>query len=315
MHRSYSHNVSATTRKPRTDTYARSNAQAAEERLQTLERELAEAEDEDRIALGDSLVDGRKPPASEAEKLRAALEKARAEQEALMYACERAGHELDRMPQERRTDWLPKAQRDFQAARAVYEQLLAQLTEARERLAEEAELVSFLIDGQAAAVRMAPRLRVHARGVEGLSSEVVVEDVLVALRDELSVLELDALLMRPNMRGDRTNGDPEPDHAATDDAVPIEHTTEAWRGRPDLTLFPRGQRPGRRLACRLAVSSFWMVMLHPRRPCGVRSWQRRRRANWQQARGCRSRKWRVRRPSALRSRKRRRPEASTEVSS
>ena len=50
---------------------------------------------------------------------------------------------------------------------------------------------------------------------------------------------------------------------------------------------------------------FWMVMLNPRRRCGVRSWQRRRRASWQQARGCRSRKWRVRRPSALRPRKRR----------
>ena len=98
------------------------------------------------------------------------------------------------MPQERRTDWLPKAQRDFQAARAVYEQLLGQLTDARERLKEEAELVSFLVDGQAGAVRMAPRLRVSASGVEGLSSEVMVDDVLSALREELSVLELDALL-------------------------------------------------------------------------------------------------------------------------
>jgi hypothetical protein len=163
---------------------------AAGERVQALERELAEAEDADRIALGDSLVDGRKPPASEAEKVQAALAKAQADYEALMYACERAASELDRMPQERRCDWLPRAQRDFQSARANYEQELDHLIAARQRLAQEAELLSFVAGGQ---IRMPPRLRVSVSGVEGLSSEVVVDDALMALRDELAGLEFDAL--------------------------------------------------------------------------------------------------------------------------
>ena len=112
---------------------------AAEERVHALERELAEAEDADRIALGDSLVDGHKPPASEAEKLQAALERAKAEHVALQYACERAAQELDRMPQERRRDWLPKARADFQTARSEYEKALHHLTATRRRLAQEAE--------------------------------------------------------------------------------------------------------------------------------------------------------------------------------
>ena len=107
-----------------------------------------------------------------------------------MYACERAAQALDRMPQERRGDWLPKAQRDFQTARANYEQELDHLIAARQRLAQEAALLSFLSGGQ---IRMPPRLRVSVRGVEGLSSEVVVDDALMALRDELAVLEFDAL--------------------------------------------------------------------------------------------------------------------------
>jgi hypothetical protein len=166
---------------------------AVEERVQALERELADAEDEDRRALGDALVDGTKPPARKAERARTALEKAKAEAVALQYAAERAGQTLDRMPVERKHDWLRRAQRDFEAARGDYEQRLSLLAEARERLAEEAAVVSFLIDGHTSSVRMAHTVRVHARGVEGLAHDVSVTDVLEALRDELADLELDAL--------------------------------------------------------------------------------------------------------------------------
>jgi hypothetical protein len=107
-----------------------------------------------------------------------------------MYACERAASELDRMPQERRSDWLPKARADFQIARANYEQELDHLIAARQRLAQETELLSFLGGGQ---IRMPSRLRVSVSDVEGLSSEVVVDDALMALRDELAELEFDAL--------------------------------------------------------------------------------------------------------------------------
>jgi hypothetical protein len=50
---------------------------AAEERVQALERELADAEDEDRRTLGDALVDETKPPARKTERARTALEKER----------------------------------------------------------------------------------------------------------------------------------------------------------------------------------------------------------------------------------------------
>jgi hypothetical protein len=96
------------------------------------------------------------------------------------------------MPAEFRSDWLRQAERDFQDARGDYEQELAQFVKARERLAEEAALVSFLVDGQAS-VRMAYTVRVHAGGVEGLASDVRVEDVIAALRDELADLEFAAL--------------------------------------------------------------------------------------------------------------------------
>jgi hypothetical protein len=125
--------------------------------------------------------------------VRHALEEAKAELEALQDAAERAGQTLDRMPAERKRDWLRQASRDFQAARAEYEHVLVQLAETRERLAQEAQLVSFLIDGQAS-VRMGHTVRVHTSGVEGLVHEVSTADVLAALRDELATLETDALL-------------------------------------------------------------------------------------------------------------------------
>jgi hypothetical protein len=163
---------------------------AAVECVQQLERQLLEAEDEDRRALGEALVDNRKPPAGKTERARDALAKAKDELAALAYAAERAGQTLDRMPNERKRDWLREARRDFQSARADYEQQLGQLAEAHQRLADEAALVSFL-SGQA--VRMQNTVRVRTRGVEGLAHDVSVSDVLDALRDELTELELAAL--------------------------------------------------------------------------------------------------------------------------
>ena len=61
-------------------------------------------------------------------------------------------------------------------------------------LAQAAQLLSFLIDGQESAVRMAHGLFVSVSGVEGLQKEVPAADVLQALRDELVGLEADALI-------------------------------------------------------------------------------------------------------------------------
>ena len=164
------------------------------ERVQALERELADAEDEDRVALGEALIDGTKPPSRKAERARAALAKAKAELEALHYAVQRAGQAIDRRPGENRRAWLRQAEHDFQRARADYEQLLAHLIEARDHLEQEALVLSFLIDGQTSSVRMAHALRVSVSGVDGLVQEVPTADVLEALRDELVQLEGDALI-------------------------------------------------------------------------------------------------------------------------
>lgn len=165
---------------------------ASQERVQALERELADAEDADRRTLGEALVDGKKPPAGKTEQARANLEQAKQEAEALAYACERAGQEFTDMPAARRGDWLPQAKHDFQAARGDYEKRLAGLIEAHERLAQEAALVDFLAPGSH--IVMAAVLQVRVGGVEGLVREVPVADVLAALREQMFDLEANVLL-------------------------------------------------------------------------------------------------------------------------
>jgi hypothetical protein len=95
---------------------------------------------------------------------------------------------------ENKREWFRQAERDFQRDRAGYEQLLTSLIETRELLAQEAQLLSFLINGQESAVRMAHGLFVSVSGVEGLAKEVPAADVLQALRDELLELEAAALI-------------------------------------------------------------------------------------------------------------------------
>jgi hypothetical protein len=165
----------------------------AEQRTQELERKLADAEDADRLSLGDALVDGKKPPARKTERVRTALAKAKEELAAVQYAVERTGQELDRMPVEHKRDWLRQAERDFEAARADYEQQLAQLAEGHERVAEEAALVNFL-GGEGSSVRLKSIVRVPVGDIEGLAHEVAVLDVLEALRHQLYDLEGDVLL-------------------------------------------------------------------------------------------------------------------------
>jgi hypothetical protein len=164
---------------------------AAAERVQQLERELLQAEDEDRRALGEALVDGTKIPARKSERAATALEKAKDEALALGYAAERAGQAVDRMPRENKGVWLRQAERDFEHERTNYEQQLAEFAEARERLAAEAALVDFLRGGKT--LFFPNTVRVEVGGVEGLASDVRVTDVIDALRNELADLEFAAL--------------------------------------------------------------------------------------------------------------------------
>jgi hypothetical protein len=104
--------------------------QQAEQRKHDRQRELAEAEAANRQALGDALLDGGKHPDRKTERARASLEKAEAELTALQDAVDHVGAVLDRMPVERKGDWLRQAQRDFEAARADCEQQIDRVAKA-----------------------------------------------------------------------------------------------------------------------------------------------------------------------------------------
>ncbi len=120
----------------------------AQERVRALESELAKAESRDRIALGDALVDQRRRPASEAEQVRARLEEAKREAEALAYAQQRAATQLDQLPRQHRDEWLQQANSDLAKFRDAYQDAIRALADARDRLANQATLVSFLEYGQ-----------------------------------------------------------------------------------------------------------------------------------------------------------------------
>jgi hypothetical protein len=81
---------------------------------------------------------------------------------------------------------------------------LARFVELREQLAQEAALVSYLIDGQETSVRMAHTVRVLVGGMDGLAKEVPTHDVLEALRDEVVQLEGSVLVssrIHPSFEG------------------------------------------------------------------------------------------------------------------
>ena len=96
------------------------------------------------------------------------------------------------MPAERRSEWLQRARRDFQTARATYEQQLGLFAGARQALADEAALLASMTGGKT--TQMASKLHVRHDEIAGLGSDVRVEDVFTALRDELINLEMSALL-------------------------------------------------------------------------------------------------------------------------
>ena len=76
------------------------------------------------------------------------------------------------MPAERRGDWLRRAQTDFQGRRATCEQLIGDLAEAREQLAQEATLIDARQDARGTAwslegEQVAGRVHAHARPWRG----------------------------------------------------------------------------------------------------------------------------------------------------
>jgi hypothetical protein len=123
--------------------------ETAQQRVAELESELAVAESRDRVALGDALVDGRRPPRPEADSIRSRLEAAKGEAEALAYAEQRAAGALGRLPVEHKREWLSAATRSLGKARDAYTAAIVELARARDQLSDEATLVGFLqFDGQ-----------------------------------------------------------------------------------------------------------------------------------------------------------------------
>ena len=126
--------------------YQRATAarEAAQQRVSELESELTRTESRDRMALGDALVDGRRPSKPEADSVRPRLEDAKREAEALSYAEQRAAETLGRLPIERKGEWLSAARRSLGRARADYAAAIDEVVRTREQASDEAVLVSFL---------------------------------------------------------------------------------------------------------------------------------------------------------------------------
>jgi hypothetical protein len=123
--------------------------ESAQQRVSELEGELTAAESRDRVALGDALVDGNRPGKPEADSVRQRLGDAKRDAEALAYAEQRAAGQLDKLPRDYKADWLSAATRSLGKARTAYVNAVNELARTRDRLSDEAALVSFLrFDGQ-----------------------------------------------------------------------------------------------------------------------------------------------------------------------
>ena len=166
----------------------------AGEHVRKLEAELADAEMHDRVALGDALIDKGKAPAARASKVRAKLDRAREEFEALGYAAERAHRLVEEVPAKNRAGWLAEANGNFQRIREQYAGALDQAFRLRAELGAELELISYLAGGEAH--HLPHELRVSVSGVDGLQKTVPAADVLEALRDEATVFEFQQLTTR-----------------------------------------------------------------------------------------------------------------------
>jgi hypothetical protein len=122
--------------------------EVAQQHVTELESQLGSAEHRDRVQRGDALVDGRKPPSSEAEAVRAMLVAAKRDAEALMYAEQRAASVLDELPRRHKTEWMQQVAHDLGKARDAYRAAIHELARARDQLADEATLLGFLEYGQ-----------------------------------------------------------------------------------------------------------------------------------------------------------------------
>jgi hypothetical protein len=191
--------------------YLRATAERekAQQRVSELEGDLAAAQAGDRDALGEALVDGRKPPADQADDARDALQTGKRNLEALQYAEQRAARKLDELPQENREPWLERAERTLRDARDDYLDAISRLDQAREKLVDEATLVSYLLNNGSYGQPLGHAL--HRPGAHGIVGDPIpVALVLELMREEAAGIEdrarLDPNRPRPEPAFERMQG-------------------------------------------------------------------------------------------------------------
>jgi hypothetical protein len=174
--------------------------ESAQQRVSELESELSAAQARDRVALGDALVDGNRPGKPEADSVRARLEDAKRDAEALAYAEQRAAGNLDQLPKEHKDDWLGAATRSLQIARETYTAAIAELAQARDQLSDEAQLASFLRhDGQQTDPIGGALQRI---GSDGVSQPITFAQVIELMLAEAARVE-ERVGLDPNRPGPR----------------------------------------------------------------------------------------------------------------
>lgn len=179
------------------DRYQRAGAERekAQQLVSELERELAIAEARDRDARGEALIDGRKPPADQADDVRAALEAAKRDVEDLQYAEQRAASKLDTLPGEHKDAWLERAERDLRNVRDAYVAAVNSVDQLRERLVNEASLVSYLVNDGTYAQPLGHALQ--RPGADGTVERIAVHTIFELMLAEAAGIE-DQVRLDPN---------------------------------------------------------------------------------------------------------------------
>ena len=149
-------------------------------RLQGLRAQIGPVELRDRTALGQALVDGKAEPASEAVKLKAALEQEERNAEALALAVQSAHGQVGELVAANRREWRKEAMRELSRQVARYKDAITDLEDAREALSSEATLVTWLDSGagvDAATDLLGGRLGTDASGRPPMSFARTLEEL------------------------------------------------------------------------------------------------------------------------------------------
>jgi chromosome segregation ATPase len=115
------------------------------ERLNAIRSEIAAAEQRDRRALGDALVDGRPEPAREADGLRATLTTQELRIEALLETLDTAQAGVAEVVRENGSAWTREQMRHVERARTRYATAIAELEAARDAFSDETSALAWIM--------------------------------------------------------------------------------------------------------------------------------------------------------------------------